>query len=67
MFMCVILLNLLIAVMSSLYEQALEDNFESKYAFRCEMICEATMIKSTFSYFLNQPRALIFNLSYSAM
>lgn len=31
LFMCIILLNLLIAVMSSVYEEALQDNFVSKY------------------------------------
>ena len=55
----------MIAVMSSVYEEALEDNFVSKYQFRCEMICEATMIRSLISWMTGNTRALIFNLSFS--
>lgn len=66
-FMCVVMLNLLIAVLSSAYEEALTDNFAVKYQFRCEMIAEATLIKEAFTWVLGVDRSQLFCLSYSVL
>lgn len=65
-FMGLVLLNLMIAVMSSSYEEALQENFVSKYQFRCEMIVEATLIRDTFVWF-GAERAWVFSLSKSVI
>jgi len=65
--MTVVLLNLLIAVMSSAYEDALTDNFTVKYKFRCEMITEATLIKEAITWIFGVDRSQIFCLSYSIL
>lgn len=49
-FMCILMLNLLVAILSSAYEDALTDNYAIKYSLRCQMIHEATMIKETFKW-----------------
>jgi hypothetical protein len=67
MFMTVVMLNLMIAVMSSVYEESQVENFVSKYQFRCEMMAEATMIKEGFSIFSSLKRSLIFNLTFSIL
>lgn len=66
-FMCIVLLNLLIAVMSSAYEEALTDNFAVKYNFRCEMIVEALLIKEAITWIIGVDRSQIFCLSYSIL
>jgi hypothetical protein len=57
LFMCVVLLNLLMAVLSSAYEEALGENFAVKYQFRCEMIAEATLIKEAFTWVVGLDRS----------
>lgn len=65
-FMGIVLLNLMVAVMSSTYEEALQENFVSKYQFRCEMIVEASLIKETFVW-MGAERAWVFGLSKSVI
>jgi hypothetical protein len=67
LFMCVVLLNLLIAVLSSAYEEALSDNFTQKYRFRCQMISEATLNKEAITWMFGIERSQIFCLSYSIL
>ena len=67
LFMCVVLLNLLIAVLSQGYEEALTDNFAVKYQFRCQMVNEATLIKEAVMWVFGIERSYIFCLSYSVL
>ena len=66
-FMCIILLNILIAVLSSAYEDALTDNFALKYSFRTEMAAEACLIQESWKWIIGYERSQIFCLTYSIM
>lgn len=64
--MCVIMLNLLISIMGASYEDATSDNFSLMYQFRCQMTCEASVIKQPFMWFIGGgQKSTIFHLQYS--
>lgn len=52
--MLVMLLNLLIAIISSEFEQVMSEIVITKYKFRCDMNYEASMFKETIKKIFGQ-------------
>lgn len=61
----VMLLNLLISILGSSYEEAQTEGAQLKYQFRCEMIVEAATLKEFFTFFLSRTKAKVFVLQYN--
>lgn len=61
----IMLLNLLISILGSSYEEAQTEGTELKYQFRCEMIVEAATLKEFFTFFLPKSKAKVFVLQYN--
>lgn len=63
----VMMLNLLVSILGSSYEEAQTEASAMKYQFRSEMIVEAATLKQFFTFFLSPIRAKVFVLQYNIL